>query len=103
MMQPAEITITERELQANIVAFAEMCGWLVYHTYDSRRSNRGFPDLLMVRSFVFVAIEVKTEKGKVSEHQEAWLAALSALPGAAFVGVVRPSDWFAGELDSVLR
>ena len=31
-----------------------------------------------------------------------WLAALAELPGAAYVGVVRPADWYAGVLDGLL-
>jgi hypothetical protein len=98
------ITITnEKQLQANVIAFAKVCGWRVYHSWTSIHSPRGFPDLFMVRGAEFCAIELKAEKGRVSDYQTAWLDALAQLPGARFVGVVRPSSWFSGSLDEVLR
>ena len=36
---------TEKGFQAAVVELARLRGWLVYHTYDSRRSAKGFPDL----------------------------------------------------------
>lgn len=111
------LSLSEKELQRHIIAAAEMLGWRVYHTFDSRRSQAGFPDLLMVRYAACtleqceadehpteaVAIELKRERGKVSPEQEVWLDLLGRLPGVKFAGVIRPSQWFAGELDDVLR
>lgn len=111
--------LSERELQKNIIAAAAMLGWHVYHTFDSRRSQAGFPDLLMVRvkrctkhegcggvedgTTEGVAIELKREKGKVTPEQEMWLDLLGRLPGVKFAGVIRPSQWYAGVLDDILR
>lgn len=95
--------LRERDLQKHVRAMLDQFGWKTAVTWTSIHSPRGWPDIFAVRGAAFVAIEVKAEKGKVSEHQEAWLDALRQLPGAAFVGVVRPSDWFAGVLDEVLR
>lgn len=97
------LDIREKDLQKQVRQFAEGMGWKIAVTWTSIHSPRGWPDLFMVRGPQFCAIELKAEKGKVSEHQEAWLAALRELPGARFVGVVRPSDWFSGALDEVLR
>ena len=41
--------MTEKQFMAQVVELAKLKGWLVYHTYDSRRSEPGFPDLCMVR------------------------------------------------------
>ena len=41
--------MNEAELQRNVLSLAAMTGWLAYHTYDSRRSQAGFPDLVLVR------------------------------------------------------
>lgn len=95
--------LRERDLQKQVRAMLDQFGWMTAVTWTSIHSPRGWPDIFAVRGAAFVAIELKAEKGKVSEHQQAWLDALAQLPGAAFVGVVRPPQWFAGELDAVLR
>jgi hypothetical protein len=95
--------LTEKQLQKQVRGFAEDMGWRVAVTWTSLHSPRGWPDLFMVRGKEFCAIELKTELGKVSDYQAGWLRALAALPGARFVGVIRPSDWYKGKLDKVIR
>lgn len=70
--------MTERQLQNAIVKWAALRGWLVYHTYDSRRSEKGFPDLCMVRPPRLVFAELKSARGKVTEEQKHWLDNLAA-------------------------
>ena len=67
--------MTEKQFQSHIVHVAQMKGWLVYHTYDSRRSAPGFPDLVLVREKVLFR-ELKTDKGRVTPAQKAWAASL---------------------------
>lgn len=108
---PVALSLSERNLQRHVIALAEMRNWRVYHTHDSRRSQAGFPDLVMVRLLCAfpdslteaVIVELKSERGRVTPEQEAWLDLLRRLPGVKFAGVIRPSNWFAGELDGVLR
>jgi hypothetical protein len=95
--------LTEKQLQKHVRQFAETMGWKVAVTWTSIHSPRGWPDLFCVRGSVFAAIELKSERGKVSEYQRAWLDALAEIPGCKYAGVIRPSQWFAGELDEVLR
>ena len=113
------LSVCEAHLQANVVNFMRMSSWLVYHTHDSRHSAKGFPDIIGVRPIPCVranlerfdhptlteavAIELKSERGKVTPEQEAWLDLLRRLPGVKFAGVIRPSNWMNGELDDVLR
>lgn len=86
--------MTERQFQAAIVQLARTAGWRVYHTHDSRRSEAGFPDLVLVhakrRQLLFM--EVKSERGRLSKDQREWLDDLSKATLTAG-GVVRPSDW----------
>ena len=68
--------MTEKQFQSLIVQFAKMRGWLVYHTYDSRRSEPGFPDLVLVRRKRVLFRELKTDKGRVTPAQKTWAASL---------------------------
>lgn len=76
--------MSEKELQSTLVQAASLTGWLVYHTHDSRRSTPGFPDLTLVHKerAHLAFIECKTEKGRVSVHQQRWLDALDAVAHA---------------------
>ena len=67
--------MTEKQFQSHIVQYAKMRGWLVYHTHDSRRSEPGFPDLVLVRGRVLFR-ELKTDKGRTSPAQKEWAASL---------------------------
>jgi len=82
---------TEAAFLALVREVARGYGWTTYHTHDSRRSEPGFPDLVLVRERVVFA-ELKTVKGKVTPEQRVWLAALE---GAGEVYVWRPTDWDA--------
>ena len=75
-----------------VIDLADLLGWLVYHTHDSRRSAAGFPDLVFVRGERLIVAELKTERGRVSNAQSAWLAALDAISGIETY-VWRPNDW----------
>lgn len=80
---------TERQWQSTVVDVAHRGGWLDYHTYNSKRSRRGFPDLVLVRDTV-IWVELKTDIGKLSGEQEAWLAALARAGQEVYVW--RPRD-----------
>lgn len=85
-------TATEQEFQSSVLAYAHLMGWKTYHTFDSRRSAHGFPDLTLVRQGRLVFAELKSEWGRVTVPQSAWLDDLGAVPGVeAFLW--RPSDW----------
>ena len=83
--------VDEKGFMQAVKDVARARGWLVYHNFDARRSDPGFPDLLMVRGDRIVAMECKTMRGKVTAAQEAWLKALSDAGATAMV--VRPDMW----------
>src|SRR5437879_6321024 len=72
---------------------ARLRGWLVYHTHDSRRSEAGFPDIVAVhpRSRRLLFLECKSERGRTTDAQAAWLEALDAVREME-VFVLRPSQ-----------
>lgn len=85
--QPLE-EMTEKDWQKQVVELAQTLGWRkAYHTYDSRRSHSGFPDLVLVRERVVFA-ELKREKTKLSPSQCGWMRAL--LDAGAEAYVLRP-------------
>ena len=78
---------------AEVLNLLSLRRWRCYHTFDSRRSAPGFPDIIAVRGRRMLAIEVKTEAGKVTDEQLEWLRAFAEVPGVdAFI--LRPgNDW----------
>lgn len=91
--------LTEKEWQAQVKELAALMGFRrAYHTFDSRRSASGFPDLVLVRERV-IFLELKREKGKLSETQKEWLTALIHAGAEAYVA--RPSDF--DDLAKILR
>ncbi len=91
-----DLRMSERDLQDAVVGAAKLGAWLVYHTHDSRRSEGGFPDLVLVRGRLCIFSELKSEKGRVSHEQATWISHLRA--AGQLVAVWRPSD-----LDRVVR
>jgi len=94
------ITVTEKQLQSDIIRIARAAGWKVYHTHDSRRSEYGYPDLTMVRRGRLIFAEIKRELGKPTPEQSEWLEALSVVPRIE-VFIWRPQDWT--EIEGVLK
>jgi len=83
---------SEKAFQAAIVQFAELRGWLWYHSQDSRRDPAGFPDLVLVRAPRLIMAELKTPQGTLRDEQALWLAALGSCPGVETY-LWRPADW----------
>src|SRR5262249_9597890 len=83
--------ITERAFQADVIAYALLRGWHPYHTHDSRRSQPGFPDLVLVRGKRLLFAELKSMRGRLSAAQMDWMTRL--VDAGHPVLVWRPSDW----------
>lgn len=84
---------SEREFQAAVMADLRAAGWLVYSIPDSRMASAaGWPDIVAVRDGVLLAIECKTERGRIRPEQRVWLEALGAVTEVRAM-VVRPGDW----------
>ncbi len=63
--------LTEKQWLEQVRTLAKLFGWLTYHPHQSMRSEPGYPDLTLIRERL-VFVELKTERGKLSEHQEKW-------------------------------
>lgn len=82
--------ILEAEWQRDVVQLARTLGWdRIYHTFNSRRSAHGFPDLVLLRDRC-VMLELKREKTKLTDEQAGWFSALIAAGVEAYVA--RPRD-----------
>jgi hypothetical protein len=90
---------SESQLQSSVVTFMRWRGWMCYHTYDSRRSEKGYPDLTAVKGNRMMFVEFKTEKGKPKPEQIEWLDALVEAHDDVYL--VRPSteDDFLEEVE----
>jgi hypothetical protein len=84
--------MTEDALLAQVRLLASDLGWMTYHTHDSRRSESGFPDLVLIspQQGRILFRELKKMKGRVSADQKVFLEALTAVGQDA--GVWRPDD-----------
>jgi hypothetical protein len=97
--------VLEADFQSQVLQLAKLLRWRRAHFRPglNRRGEwqtavqgdgAGFPDLLLVRGDRVLAAELKSELGKTTPEQDAWLAAL----GQAGVEscVWRPSDFRSG-------
>lgn len=83
-------TLTEKEFQAEVVKVAKRAAWMVYHTHNSRRSEPGFPDLVLIRERLVVA-ELKVGDGKLTAAQANWLDSFRSAGVETYEW--RPEDW----------
>jgi hypothetical protein len=94
----------EKDFQKAVTDALNALGWRWYHSRPAQTSkgwrtalsgDAGYPDITAVRRGRIIFIELKAEKGRLSEEQGVWLADLGAAGAEAFCW--RPSDWPAIE------
>ncbi len=103
--------MTETELLNGVLAMAGVFGWRSFHVRPARTAHgwrtavqgdgRGFPDLVLLREGRHVVVELKSQRGQVTQEQEAWLDAFEKSGAEVFVW--RPVDWANGSIEAVLR
>jgi len=93
--RPLAAAMSEAQLLAIIRRACRTLGLLCYHTYNSRRSEPGFPDLVIVGSRMIIR-ELKTERGRVRPEQRVWLDAL--VRAGQDADVWRPDDLYSGRI-----
>lgn len=120
-----DISMSEEQLQKQVVQMAADAGWLYYEIVDwiyklarfqmkrsPRRGKRwpkpGWPDLTLVQPYSDdreprreIAMEFKSQKGTVRDAQREWLRSIAAIPGRE-VYVIRPCDWIDGTVRHIL-
>jgi hypothetical protein len=93
--------MTERGLQASIIEMCMLFGVAWYHTFDSRRSARGWPDLALCGNRGFITRELKSDSGAVTAEQEHWGVRLRQ--AGVDWSVWRPADLRSGRIENELR
>lgn len=91
---PPALTISEEAFQTLIVDLARRFGWLVIHNADSRHTQAGVPDLLLLGGPTGRGVlwwELKKQGGRVRPEQAAMGERL--LRCGQRWAVIRPSDW----------
>lgn len=103
-------SMSESQWTAHAIALLQAQGWTVAHFRPAmtkrgrwvtpvQGDGAGFPDLLCVRSQVgsaepsarLLAIELKAERGRMTDGQRLWLDLLGAVPGGEAY-CLRPSE-----------
>lgn len=87
------IMMTERDWDKQFRQLFRTLGYdLSYHTYNSHRSARGYPDWHLTHpNGRSVFVELKSENGRLRPEQEQWLERLRVCGHEAYVW--RPSDF----------
>lgn|SRR3990167_7349518 len=84
--------VSEKAFQQQVEDLARLLKWKVYHTRDSRRSEPGFPDLILLRNGIMLVAELKREGKKPTAKQNEWLREFGKLPAQVITRVWYPSD-----------
>jgi hypothetical protein len=95
----AALEISEDAFQSRVVDYARLRGWLVVHYRPAPagrsgryatplQGNKGCPDLILARTGRVLLVELKSQRGRLSVDQAAWLGALGR-NGRLW----RPRDW----------
>lgn len=93
--------MTERHLQGAVI---DLCRFLCiawYHTADSRRSVKGWPDLALCGARGFMLRELKTARGGLTSEQEEWGFMLRN--AGVNWDVWRPCDLESGRIERELQ
>lgn len=91
--------LTEYQFQSQVIELAQFHGYrLIYHTHDSRRSQLGFPDLVLISLGRGRCLfrELKTATGRMSPAQTLWIGGLQK--AGLDAGVWRPEDLTNGRI-----
>jgi hypothetical protein len=89
---PVPPAITERAFMQAVRREALAGGWMLYHTFDSRRSAPGFVDCVLAKpGRPLLCWELKTTDGIITLAQQRWLEVLGQVTHVE-AGVWRPEE-----------
>ena len=76
---------TEKEITAAIRSFLKARGIFHWKVFQTLGSQKGVADIIGIYKGQFMAIEVKTQKGKLNDNQRAFLTEVKYAGGIAMV------------------
>jgi len=82
--------MSEAELQRLVAELCDRLGLAHYHTFDSRRSEPGWPDSVIVGTEILFR-ELKSRDGVLTPAQRRWGSRIERAGGDW--SVWRPQDW----------
>lgn len=100
-MTPLCDGLSEKGLLQAVRDLAALLHLRTYHPHDSRRSEPGFPDLVIIGPGGILWRELKTATGRLSRSQIDWLTALRT--AGADAGIWRPNDLANGTITKQLK
>lgn len=83
--------LSEKQWQDQVVQLATLYRWRHFHPYNMRRSDPGWPDLVLARAPELIVVELKTDVGRLRKEQVVWLELLAAC--GVETHVWRPRDF----------
>ena len=103
----------EKDLVRHIVKAAKDLGYMVTHFTSTQTEGRhrtalqgdkGFPDLVIANGRVVLFVECKSQVGRMSPEQHAWMAVLrvTGVDGPVKTYEWRPMNWLDGSIGKVL-
>lgn len=92
---PPHLDITEAQFQRLVEELAQWWAWRTFHDNDSRKNDRGLPDLIMVRPPRLIFAELKVGRGRMRTDQHRWARDLMRCHGNVEYHLWKPGDWFA--------
>ena len=90
------LSLSEKDFCNLVIDYAKTRGWRVFHPLPARTSKgwrtqaqgtpKGFPDCVIAQDGVLLLVELKSQKGKLTDEQKDWLQHTNG-------AVWRPKDW----------
>ncbi len=96
--------LNESDFMQQVIDLGHLYGWTIAHfrpawSRDGKRcmttvqaDGKGFPDLCMVKQFRLIFAELKSEGGRLSPEQEAWISVLNCSMRCE-VYIWKPENW----------
>lgn len=96
--------ITEKQLMSQVKDIALIYHWKWYHPFLSKWSEKGYPDITLIRPPRIIFAELKRDTGKLTPSQQEWADLLQTCSGVEYY-IFRPKDMEpnGGMIAEVLR
>jgi len=87
--------VSEATFQRQVEDLLTIHGWATFHDLTGKTSGnaaKGFPDIIAIRGPRLIALELKTQNGRVTAEQTEWIARFDRVE-TTDAHIVRPADF----------